>query len=103
MTNLKNAIEFEDYSVSHGETDGEEEAIKRYLAKIGAVVEDGRVVVKNPEAVQKIIICSCGCFTCPAVSRFGHSVPVFKEDIEPLWPQHARDVRALQLKGGGPS
>lgn len=103
MTDLKTTIEFEDYSLKHGETDDEEAAIKEYLVKIGMTVENGEIVIKDQDALQKIVICSCGAFTCSQVSRFGHPVPVFKEDIEPLWPQYARDQRALALKGGEPS
>lgn len=68
----------------HSETDQEEAMAKKAMA------------ATNAKAVK---ICSCGHYTCPLQPRFGHPVPVFKEDIEPLWPQSTRDKRAIELKG----
>lgn len=49
--------------------------------------------------LRKKPICSCGHYTCPLLPRYGHPVPVYKEEIRPLPNQMKRDKRALELKG----
>lgn len=72
----------------------EEEAARKLLA--GIVDEDN--VIENKKAAKHHRICSCGFFTCGAIRIYGHPVPVFKESIEPLFPQSRRDRKALELK-----
>ncbi len=90
-------------SVEHGAEDEEEEArIRRALEaqrdrELEALTEAER---KRALAEQmKIIICSCGWHTCPAVVTYGHPVPIYQVDIRPLPTQRARDLHALALKG----
>lgn len=79
----------------HSEADEEEAAMLKALAEAGLVDEQGEAT----RAAERVVICSCGLYTCGAIGLFGHPVPTFKEEIEPLWPQSRRDERALALKG----
>lgn len=96
MSALRFDLEEQAAPSDHSASDEEEEALKKALAAIfgeevleGAAVSSGAVVE----------ICSCGYHTCSMISRYGHPVPVFRSDIEPLFPQSRRDERALELKG----
>lgn len=53
----------------------------------------------NGATVRVKVVCSCGSYTCRAIRLFGHPVPVFQTEIEPLPSQYARDEHALRLHG----
>jgi hypothetical protein len=89
----------EDYSSDHSENDDEETRTAEYLEKKGLKLDEYGQIVEDVESRTVAVICSCGYYTCGAIERFGHPLPVFQEDIEPLFPQHSRDKRALELKG----
>jgi len=93
--------ESEEQASDHREDD-EETKTEAYLAARGLRrnVETGEIEEDITSVVRVKIICSCGSYTCCMISRFGHPVEVFKGDIEPLYPQLARDRRAVELKGG---
>jgi hypothetical protein len=91
--------ETEQEAAEHQENEDEEARTREYLAKRGLKVDEYGDIVEDTESRIVKVICSCGHYTCSLVDRYGHPVPVFKEDIEPLWPQHERDKRALELKG----
>ena len=98
MTDLYLEQEEQTSPSDHSASDEEEEALRALLAKI----EADELAAEDLVAAAKLArrqICSCGFFTCGAIGRYGHPLPVFKEDIEPLWPQGTRDQRALELKG----
>jgi hypothetical protein len=99
MTRLEQYTDTEERASDHSAQDEEEEAYKRALMKAGVLDENGEVIAEVADKLSRTEICSCGFFTCPAISTYGHPVPLFKSDIEPLYPQMTRDVRALELKG----
>lgn len=63
-------------------------------------LETGEIEEDVTSTIRVKIICSCGSYTCGAIRTFGHPVEVFKDAIEPLYPQMSRDKRAIELKGG---
>jgi hypothetical protein len=93
--------ETEEVAADHSAENEAEEAMLAYLAKLGLTrTEDGQIVAaEESAAVRKVVICSCGYFTCASIGLYGHPVPVYTEAIEPLFPQSRRDRRAIQLKG----
>lgn len=101
MTKLETYAETEEISADHSASDEEEEAAKRALIAAGLLDAEGEALEKRyaGNVTKRVIICSCGYYTCSAIGLYGHPVPVFKEDIEPLFPQGRRDRRALELKG----
>jgi hypothetical protein len=98
MTRLEQYLDTEERAADHSAQDEEEEAYKRALMKAGVLDENGEVIADAAAKLNRTEICSCGFFTCPAIVTYGHPVPLFKEDIEPLHPQSRRDRRALELK-----
>lgn len=91
--------ELEEERDAHTAEDDEEEAMLAYLAKLGLTKNEDDQIVAVTEKVKKVVICSCGYFTCGAIGIFGHPVPVFQENIEPIPSQPSRDREALRLKG----
>ena len=86
-------------TIAHSAEDEEEEArLRRKLAE-ALDLETGEIINKAKLQNMGRKICSCGFFTCGAIRLFGHPVPVFAEQIEPLYPQGKRDRRAIELKG----
>jgi hypothetical protein len=95
----------------HSASDEEEEALKRAVAEIfseevleGAAISsdatiEGAAISSDATSSSFLEICSCGYHTCSMIFLYGHPIPVFKSDIEPLFPQSRRDQRALELKG----
>lgn len=99
MTYLTFENETEERLGDHQASDEDEEQAKKALARAGLQLDEDGNLIDASEAAKRVQICSCGFYTCPAIVRYGHPVPVFKEDIEPLFPQSRRDERALELKG----
>jgi hypothetical protein len=99
---LDTITELDEETSAHTAEDEAEEAMLKYLAGLGLTKnEDGQIVAaEENKALKKVVICSCGCFTCGAIGIFGHPVPVFTEQIEPIPSQFSRDREALRLKGG---
>lgn len=91
--------ELEYSPADHEVADEEEEKMRELLAQqMGLASVDELEDALKTSPVKQHDICSCGYFTCGMIVHYGHPVPVFKEDIEPLHPQYTRDQRALQLK-----
>lgn len=78
----------------------DEERLTKVIEEQGLELDEFGDLVQKKTSVAKTMICSCGFYTCPMVKKFGHPMPVFKEQIEPLHPQGRRDKRAVELKKG---
>lgn len=96
-----------EWELREHEVDDEEEALaaERERRVQGALEQatadrNERIRREMEDQLQKMEICSCGHYSCRMRPTFGHPVPLFKSDIEPLWPQSTRDRRALELKAG---
>ncbi len=98
-TYLTEETDLEYTPADHEVADEEEEKMRELLAKQMGLdsAEDIEAHLKKDQS-HKHNICSCGYFSCPMIVHYGHPVPIFKEDIEPLHPQTVRDIRALELK-----
>ena len=103
---LTEEVETAEEQADHDATDEAEEALLKYLASIGLEKNERGEIVPTEAASQqakdaasRVKICSCGFHTCRLIGLYGHPVPVFKEEIEPIPSQMMRDLRALELKG----
>lgn len=81
--------------------DDEEAKTEAYLKAKGLRrnEETGEIEEDVESMIRVKVICSCGSYTCGMIRTFGHPVEVFKDAIEPLYPQMSRDRKALDLKG----
>lgn len=98
---LDQISELDEERDAHTAEDEAEEAMLAALAKLGLTKnEDGQIVAaEENRAAKKTVICSCGYFTCSMVGVYGHPVPVYQAQIEPLPSQPSRDREALRIKG----
>ena len=83
-------------------------AVQELLERIAEADEEARKAIETAmkadlaaKTASIKIVCSCGFTRCGLIGRFGHPVPVFKAEIQPIPSQYARDMRALALKGQG--
>jgi hypothetical protein len=67
---------------------------------VSLVSEENREAVRGSLAGRQLkLICSCGFYTCPMVTRYGLPEPVYQAEIRPLPDKYQRDRRALELQG----
>ncbi|HMG21739.1 MAG TPA: hypothetical protein VK607_10495 [Kofleriaceae bacterium] len=59
-----------------------------------------RALTREEARDYGVIVCSCGCYTCPAIVLFGLPVAEYHDTIEPLADQTERDRKAAELKAG---
>jgi hypothetical protein len=89
-------IQREDEASSHID-DKEQEALLR--KKLADIIDECNCVKKDQhKAAMQVEICPCGNFSCGMIKTLGLPVPIFKEEIERLYPQPRRDRRARELR-----
>lgn len=99
-------IEREDEHGDRFGVDDTEISYAEMLAKVEAIQEEETreallaQLVEQAKADMVKVICSCGSFSCGAITTFGHPVPLYQAEIEPLSSQYSKDCRAVALKGG---
>jgi hypothetical protein len=105
MSTLYTESEQETEERNHRDEDIDESRMEEYLrerglqrnAETGAIEEIPAAV--NSKTIKRVEICSCGSHMCCMIVVYGLPVPTFQEHIEPLYPQSARDVHALEIRG----
>jgi hypothetical protein len=81
-------IKYEEMLVANG-------VLERTSAEQSAL--DAKTSVEK-QTKMVMIVCSCGHAKCPCIPIFGHPVPVFEKEIQPIWSQMERDIVARRLK-----
>lgn len=94
--------------VKHGDDADAEIKYEEMLLAAGAIEETQAQAEARlaKEAVKKatqktkmvMILCSCGSPKCWAINRFGLRAPLFHQEIEPIYSQYERDMKAARMK-----
>jgi hypothetical protein len=91
-------------SATHGEDDLEEsERYQELLLEAGLIEDDEEKARKIAKSRMELVVCSCGSARCYMIRKFGHPRKIYTNEIEPIPGQHAKDMRALALKGEAPT
>ncbi len=88
-------------SERHGDNEDQEVVYQEMLVKAGLAEDLEAIAAKKAmDAVAVALVCSCGSKRCYMVRKYGLPVPVFHAEIEPVYPQSSRDLKALSLGSG---